>query len=97
MLANWQCIEGEVPVYCPRELCKDTCGQVLALSMYYQQCITSQSKWGISDSVYQVIICTDEVVKLVIIVHTVFDLIGARGTYVNLFSTTSVKRSSSGR
>ena len=25
---------------------------------------------------------------------TVFDLIGARGTYVNLFSTTSAKRSS---
>ena len=29
--------------------------------------------------------------------HTVFDLIGARGAYVNLFSTTSAKRSSSGR
>ena len=29
--------------------------------------------------------------------YTVFDLIGAWGTYVNLFSTTSVKRSSSGR
>ena len=28
---------------------------------------------------------------------TVFDLIGARGAYVNLFSTTSAKRSSSGR
>ena len=29
--------------------------------------------------------------------YTVFDLIGARGAYVNLFSTTSVKRTSSGR
>ena len=29
--------------------------------------------------------------------YTVFDLIGARGAYVNLFSTTSAKRSSSGR
>ena len=29
--------------------------------------------------------------------HTVFDLIGARGTYVNLFCTTSAKRSSSGQ
>ena len=29
-------------------------------------------------------------------VITVFDLIGARGTYVNLFSTSSAKRSSSG-
>ena len=29
--------------------------------------------------------------------NTVFDLIGARGAYVNLFSTTSAKRSSSGR
>ena len=29
--------------------------------------------------------------------HTVFDQIGARGTYVNLFSTTSAKRSSSGQ
>ena len=28
---------------------------------------------------------------------TVFDLIGARGAYVNLFYTTSAKRSSSGR
>ena len=28
---------------------------------------------------------------------TVFDLIGALGAYVNLFSTTSAKRSSSGR
>ena len=28
---------------------------------------------------------------------TVFDLIGARGAYGNLFSTTSAKRSSSGR
>ena len=31
------------------------------------------------------------------IVYTVFDLIGARGAYVNLFSTTSAKKSSSGR
>ena len=30
-------------------------------------------------------------------VDTVFDLIDARGTYVDLFSTTSAKRSSSGR
>ena len=30
-------------------------------------------------------------------IHTVFDLIGARGAYVNLLSTTSAKRSSSGR
>ena len=29
--------------------------------------------------------------------NTVFDRIGARGAYVNLFSTTSAKRSSSGR
>ena len=29
--------------------------------------------------------------------HTVFDLIGARGTNVNLFCTTSAKRSSSGQ
>ena len=29
--------------------------------------------------------------------YTVFNLIGARGAYINLFSTTSVKRSSSGR
>ena len=28
--------------------------------------------------------------------YTVFDLIGARGAYVNLFSTTSAKRSPSG-
>ena len=28
---------------------------------------------------------------------TVFDLIGARGAFVNLFSTTSAKRSSNGR
>ena len=28
---------------------------------------------------------------------TIFDLIGARSAYVNLFSTTSAKRSSSGR
>ena len=28
---------------------------------------------------------------------TLFDLIGARGAYVNLFSTPSAKRSSSGR
>ena len=31
------------------------------------------------------------------ICHTVFDLIGARGAYINLFSTTSAKWSSSGR
>ena len=30
-------------------------------------------------------------------VYALFNLIGARGTYINLFSTTSVKRSSSGR
>ena len=29
--------------------------------------------------------------------YTVFDLIGTRGAYVNLFSTTSAKRSPSGR
>ena len=29
--------------------------------------------------------------------YTVFDPIGARGAYVNLFSTSSAKRSSSGR
>ena len=30
-------------------------------------------------------------------IYTVFDQIGARGAYINLFSTTSAKRSSSGR
>ena len=29
--------------------------------------------------------------------HTVFDLIGTQGAYVNMFSTNSAKRSSSGR
>ena len=30
-------------------------------------------------------------------VYTVFDLIGAQGAYINLFSTTSAKTSSSGQ
>ena len=29
--------------------------------------------------------------------YTVFDLIGAQGAYINFFSTTNAKRSSSGR
>ena len=46
-------------------------------------------------SFYEVKMCILTLIN--VLDKTVFDLIGPRGAYVNLFSTTSAKRSSSGR